>query len=426
MLVLSGCVPPKAPPPMPVVVEKPRRPDPTGEDTPLAALFQALDRRERAGVITILQLGDSHTANDSFSGQLRDRFQARFGAAGRGMLQAGEPFLWYRPHQVHVESAGWWKLTSYGMDDPGPFGLGAVRQEAVGAPAERQRSGWHIMPLARPTQPGPATATLTAPENPFDTAEIEMLDQPGGGTVEVSAPGGAVTRVTTAGPGRVRFVDVPVPAGSTRLDLRAVGDGPVAWLGWSTRRAAGGVTLANLGYPGATAAIMDRWDWDVVRAELDHLRPALIVVAYGTNEGFKDGLELGAYEAAFGARLRALRAAAPEASVIVLGPMDGERARRRRVPEGVACDRKWAVPPNLGAVRAVERNAAAETGAWWFDWSGPMGGTCGMAKWVGRVPPLGMPDHVHLRSDGYAITANVLFDTLMHRFDAWRAATGGP
>ena len=39
-----------------------------------------------------MQIGDSHTANDSFSGRLRELFQARFGDAGRGVLPPGVPY----------------------------------------------------------------------------------------------------------------------------------------------------------------------------------------------------------------------------------------------------------------------------------------------------------------------------------------------
>ena len=57
-------------------------------------------RRSQAGRLarlTILQIGDSHTEAEHFSGRLRALFQARFGNAGRGMLAPGAPVDYWRP-----------------------------------------------------------------------------------------------------------------------------------------------------------------------------------------------------------------------------------------------------------------------------------------------------------------------------------------
>ena len=104
-----------------------------GPSAPLLPLYRALSRGA-ATVVVILQIGDSHTANDSFSGRLRELFQARFGDAGRGVLPPGVPYRWYRPARVTVTSEGWSVVSSY-RGDPGPFGITGLRQHADG-PAE--------------------------------------------------------------------------------------------------------------------------------------------------------------------------------------------------------------------------------------------------------------------------------------------------
>ena len=74
---------------------------------PFFASLAALDDKEARAPVRILQIGDSHTANDSLSGRMRERLQGRFGAAGRGWLPAGIPFKYYRPHLVEVHETGW-------------------------------------------------------------------------------------------------------------------------------------------------------------------------------------------------------------------------------------------------------------------------------------------------------------------------------
>ena len=66
---------------------------------PLVPFYQALAAVEagRASQAAVLQIGDSHTANDAFSGRLRELMQARFGrwwprpAATRHPLQLLSP-----------------------------------------------------------------------------------------------------------------------------------------------------------------------------------------------------------------------------------------------------------------------------------------------------------------------------------------------
>src|SRR5207302_11012269 len=49
--------------------------------------------RDRSRPVTILQIGDSHTAADFFTGELRKRLQARYGDGGVGYVTAGRPHI---------------------------------------------------------------------------------------------------------------------------------------------------------------------------------------------------------------------------------------------------------------------------------------------------------------------------------------------
>jgi len=99
-LLLEACFrSPEAPPP----VEPQRLASPEA----LAPFFAALDDRADRRPVRIMQIGDSHTANDSLSGRMRQHFQGRFGAAGRGWLPAGVPYKYYRPQFVSVSEDAW-------------------------------------------------------------------------------------------------------------------------------------------------------------------------------------------------------------------------------------------------------------------------------------------------------------------------------
>jgi lysophospholipase L1-like esterase len=403
-IALASCAtqPPQAP-----VVAAPNRTPPTGADAPLLPFFQALDGLAAPGAapVTILQIGDSHTANDSFSSRMRDRLQQRFGSAGRGELQPGIPFRWYRPENISVQASGFTTFSSFRPQDQGPFGIAAVRQHAA--------------------QPADALLTVTNGP-PVTTVDVELLTQPGGGTVQITAPGAPPRNFATNGAGNAEYATVQFPTGATSISLHTNGDGPVDWLGWSISSGTPGIFYANLGTPGATIDILDRWDPAILRMELARLHPALILFAFGTNEAFKPSFDPVSYQANYAAKLALLHQDAPGATIIAIAPPDGQRARTRRgPPPGDMCDAKWGIPPYLAQVRAVQRVAAAQENAYFWDWSAAMGGPCAMARWADAVPQLGGPDHVHMRTAGYEITADVLFTKLMRAFDRYRGVPGG-
>src|ERR1700681_1171571 len=83
------------------------RPPPARALRPFFVALAGLDQHRARRPLRILQVGDSHTANDGFSGRLRERLQDRFGAAGRGWLPAGVPYGYFRPALVAVGESGW-------------------------------------------------------------------------------------------------------------------------------------------------------------------------------------------------------------------------------------------------------------------------------------------------------------------------------
>lgn len=350
---------------------------PTGPLTgPLASFHAAL---ARGGGLVVLQLGDSHTANDAFSGRMRELLQARAGDGGRGMLPPGIPYDYYRPARVTVTSDG------FRIVRAAPTGLAALRQHADGT----------------------ASMTLSAEPGELARTSIELLTQPGGGTVEIATSDGQTARIDTAGAVGLRRVPAPTGPDTRWVRLAAMGGGPVDVLSWTALRGQPGATWSNLGTVGATMEATRRWDPAFTASETLALQPALIVLAFGTNEGFKDSTDLAAYPALAQSAIRRLRAAAPRASIVVTGPPGGVRPSQAG---GSPCSgAAYAVPPNLPRVRAILRQVAAREGVAFWDWSEAMGGDCAMVAWSQTDPPMAAHDHVHLLVPGARATAEAFF-----------------
>ena len=271
------------------------------------------DKTGKFGRLNVLQIGDSHTAADHFTGRLRNLLQARFGNGGRGFLPPGAPHAWYKPYQVSVtQSAGWKTLSSNKTTpDAAQFGLSGYLAEANAAGE---------------------TITIDVKAG-VDTLAVGYRWRPDGGKFEIVADGtpmGAIeTRFAGDGPKEVwqsisglggRGADHP-----WRLEIRTLGDGPVDIADFSLWRTKG-IRFSNLGFIGAQVSIMARWHWPAVREQLAALDPALIILAFGTNEGHAPVGNIEArYARQLEERLIALKAAAPNASIVVVGTPDANR-----------------------------------------------------------------------------------------------------
>ena len=393
--------------------------------TPLSGFYRALIALQsgvRQDPVTILHLGDSHIASDSFSGDLREKFQARFGDAGRGMMMPGFPFPYYRARGVTFARKGKWTAANSFTKDPGPYGLSGVRVSA------------------RDTG---ARLSLTSAQGAFEWAEVAFLTQAKGGAATVSF-GGAQQQVETGGATR-NIQRVRIARKGRRLEIKTKSAAPVSILSLSVGNNRPGIRYVNFGIPGATADTPRRWDPAFVADDLARLKPDLIVLGYGTNEGFNDGLDPDAYAARVTELVKRLQGDAPKASFLVLGPPDGGRLPRfarksagdkgpkspcRALSETERRDyaslrkakssqlARWHPPPKLSAVRASLRGVAERRGAYFWDWSRVMNGPCGIHSWANADPPLAARDNVHLRSAGAKRSASALFDELMAGYEA--------
>lgn len=279
------------------------------------AYLSGFDAGKRSD-IAILQIGDSHTAADHFTGRLRTLLQLRFGNGGRGFLPPGAPHDYYRPHQVAVaQSAGWKTLTSNKTTpDAVPFGLSGQ--------------------VARATAADEMITIDNRSAGRLKAFEIGVNTQPGGGAFEIYADGQPLAAITTAAAETgTESYRIAVPRLVQRIVLRTYGDGPVEITDHTLLGEARGLTLSNLGFIGAQVSIMSRWDWPRAAAQIASLDPALIIVAFGTNEGHAP---VGSIEARYARqleeRLAALKVAAPNASLVVVGTPDANRYPRFCLP----------------------------------------------------------------------------------------------
>jgi lysophospholipase L1-like esterase len=353
--------------------------------------------------VHILQIGDSHTAGDAITGAWRELLQAQVGDGGRGVLPPGRPYDGYLTRGVTTAMSSGWRVAA-------TFGNGWT-----GAPTPLGLSSYSLTS----TTPG-ATMGLTADVGrSFDRFVVCAVAGPGAGTLVVRLGDGTTQRLVLAALQTTpRCETIRTLALQTSVALTAP-DGPVTVTSWAIFSDDGGVALSNLGVIGSQLRHFARTDEALLVEELRAYAPDLIVLAFGTNEGFAPRLDAADYEAALRSQIARLQGLAPDVPLLLLGPPDAlsrNGALRGSPGDGVVgCPGPDGAPPlfappALAEVRRIQRQVAGELDIAWWDWQARMGGPCAAAGWT--LAALMRPDHVHFRNAGGAIVARALQDDL--------------
>lgn len=280
----------------------------------LEPFFRKLERQPRnepgRKPLHILQIGDSHTAGDNITGAWREVLQARYGPGGRGVLAAGRPYRGYRTRGVTAEmSSGWKVAATFGSDSAYPRPLMGI-------------SGFSITSQ----QAGASVALQADAGQMFDRFILCAVTAPDAGTISIRV-GDQVERMkldsaTRRSECRTISVSQPVFRAEVITD-----DRPATITSWGAFRDNGGIALSNVGVVGSQLQHFARTDDSVVAEELRTYRPDMIVLAFGTNEGFSPVFRPGEFEITLRTQIGRLRRLAPGVPLLLLGAPDASSRR---------------------------------------------------------------------------------------------------
>jgi lysophospholipase L1-like esterase len=355
----------------------------------LIPFFEQLYRHQQGempGPVRILHYGDSHTAADEWTGDLRSRFQERFGDGGSGYSFAGRPWNGYRRLDVRTGSThGWHTEGLVGKPGDGVYGLGGISM-STRSPHE--------------------SVYLLADGQDF---ELFYLQQPGGGALQIYDNGAPVERISTDGEAAPAYYHYQGIPGSHRLEVETLDRGLVRLFGWVAEKPVG-ITYETLGINGASASIVLNWDETVLRSNIVRRNPAMIVIAYGTNEAGRKDWTLESYRDMFAQLIARFRAAAPTAAILVIGPPDRYLHTRKG----------WNPMDNVDMIVEAQRQAALASGCAFWDLQAKMGGKGSMQQWV--TAGMAQNDHVHFTLPGYRMIGDAVFRDLMSQYDIFLKA----
>jgi lysophospholipase L1-like esterase len=386
----------------------PHRPPALAQSIELSAsldgFFEDLEELQAGGrkaPVRVLHFGDSTIAADGIPGVVRRRLQNRFGDRGPGFVPVRVDTQWvYRPGLIRDASGDWenWNLTQGGAPYRryGLAGMPAMAREKARIRVGLQDADGRYERMNRFT--------------------LYLQLQPAGGTLRFGPESGPKQVLSTrSGTVRDSEVELVVPEGAERFVIEALGDGPVSLYGLALEKDQPGLTWETLGVAGSSIGSMRRQDVDHLKAAVASRAPSLLVYQTGGNALGYDSFLLGdgrIYKQSYLTVLGRLRAGAPDASCLVVGPLDQGLRRRGKVISR----------PEIPRMIAVQREAAQEAGCAFWDPREVMGGEGGFARWMNHEPTLTWTDLMHLSKEGSALMGNRMADSLLYAYGQWSSA----
>ncbi|HBY59735.1 MAG TPA: hypothetical protein DEH78_07915 [Solibacterales bacterium] len=360
----------------------------------LDSFFAALRRtemKEPGAVTRVVHYGDSPTTADLITADVRTLLQQQFGDGGHGFHLIARPWAWYAHRGIDSDSDGW-KID--------PANQSQVRDGLYGLGGVSFRGGEGAAARLKLRQPGHAGV------------EISYLSEPGAGSFAVYADRQLLDTVSTAGERRgPQFVRVALPEKAKRLEVRVV-SGSVRLFGVQLEKPGPGVVYSSLGLNGAYVSVLARFfDGEHWAEQLKHHRPHLVIINYGTNESMYQDFIDKVYSKELGTVIRRVREAVPEASLLIMSPMD----RGRRDSSG-----DITTVPLLPRLVAMQERMASEQGVAFFNTFQAMGGPGTMGKWYSAEPRLVGADFIHPMPAGARIVGNLLYKALLDGYNKYK------
>lgn len=366
------------------------------------------DGKKAKAITRITHYGDSPITNDGITGTARQLLQERFGDAGHGFILIDRPWAWYGHQAITFTSGGDWLSDSF-MNPrvrDGAFGLGGVTFRAEG-PGKSARFA-------------PATEGDTGKS--FSRMEVYYLAQPGGGQFSVSVNSANTQNVATlSNTPRSGFFEIKADKadqnGANTFEVKSL-IGSVRLFGAVLENDGPGVVYDSLGVNGAYAGlletVMNQQHW---AEQLQHRKPDLVVLNYGTNESeYAADAQMVRYENELREVVHRVHLALPEASILIISPMD----RGKHAPGG-----KVVTLDSIPKIVEMQQRVARDSGCGFFNMFAAMGGHGTMARWHANKKHLVGADLTHPNADGAEMVGVLIYEALIDGYTKYRTRVDG-
>lgn len=376
---------------------------PDSTNHPLSAFFEALRTGEcNRKLIHVLHYGDSQIEGDRITSYLRSRLQAKFGGGGLGLVHA-VPQSSQPAAIIQTNSSNWEKTTLADHDKSltGTNRLGALEGYSVYTPSSSifsksideawilfQRTGgistahnFHKLRLFYGFNSKPFLVELNSKEKTIDAEIIPSTN-------------------------KLNSLTLDIASSINTFEIRFKGENSPMIFGISLESEKG-VNIDNIPIRGSSGTNFTKTDMVFMKEMLQMLNTKLIILQFGVNvvpnivENYKY------YEVQLYNQIKAIQAAKPDASIIMIGVSDVSRK------EGL----RFVSYPNIEKIRDAQKNASLKAGIPFWDCYEAMGGKNSMVAWENSKPPLATKDFIHFTYRGANLIAEMFYAALMLEYN---------
>lgn len=359
----------------------------------LSEFYQGLDElrnKTRKTPVRVLWLGDSHTAADFMTQEVRAHLVSIAPDGGPGFVRLGMDGN--RHGTVRFTEQGKWRKApilpaqrTRVLD--GVFGYGGIRTlpaATAGSSAElREKSEAAVdWTLSYRLPPG-AKLEVRAGRDVFHLSPADSGMQPEGGEVSDLSQ-------THAGGIESRTFQLP---GTEAFAVHHHAGDPQVFGAFGEFREPG-VVLDTVGINGARVATVLAWEPEQFIGQIKARRPDLLVLAFGTNEVF-DQTNPDRYVEHTEEVIALVRQGRPNIPCWIVGP-----------PDSAAKDGRS--KPRVFAVTEAQRKAALRMGCAFTSAYELMGGEGSFSNWARERPARARGDRIHLTIAGYRSLGEML------------------
>lgn len=354
--------------------------------------------------VSIVHIGDSHIQADISTGTTRELLQYDFGNPGRGLIAP---------------------LKMSGTNEPADYvfqGSGSWIANKLMSSSWRQTVGFTGTSVRPTTSGGQLTIGTSERDdyNPFSSVTIFHS-----GRLSVNS-------VTDSEGERLKFRAIPsrdytqimLPSQETMVTIDFSSSGDLTVFGASLSGGRPGVFYHAIGNNGAAYETYNRIG--NVGAGINPLNPDLVIISLGTNEAF-GRLDTRAFTNSIDRLVKNIRAANPEALILLTTPMECQRSvtkttrvrvkgsgkgrKRKKARYRNRTTRSYAVNNNIAPLRQAILNYGKENGVAVYDWYDVAGGSGASSTWVNN--DLFAHDRVHHTRKGYNLEGRLVYEALI-------------
>ncbi|MEY3451515.1 MAG: hypothetical protein RL711_1341 [Bacteroidota bacterium] len=369
---------------------------PVGNDTLLDPFFKSIQQiATQKNLIRVLHFGDSQIEGDRITGELRKKFQSKFGGCGTGMLHLVDQMNVRHSHKL-TNKDNWVKLSAYGYEKNN------TNKQNFGVLASYFQTKENVLSSEIEIK---KTYVAKINESKAEVFNVFSMNNTDSNSIEVSQDNIPLSKENQNQLQTSFSLKRPI-SDHLKIKIKNTGDKILQGVSFDCHT---GITFDNVPMRGSSGTEFTKINPSLFAAQIKQLNTKLIILQFGVNVVPYILKDYSYYENLLYKQLIYLKKNAPNVPILFVSVSDMSRK------EGES----YVSYPNIALVRDAQRKAAFRAGCAFWDLYSNMGGKNSMPSWVNAEKPLANKDYTHFTNKGANYIGHLLYNTLLNRYEKY-------